>query len=251
MINKSHLLQSEAILTDPSNYWISVINVGRKFPLCRILSIDETNSHVSHVISSLMHVADVMGTSAAHIICQPSQHRLHILALDYYGIADVPSPLDSEDGLPLPNIQVVPLIDTLLRTPTEGLDDPDLLLLPLLDTQADVSRKLKKAYCAPTIVDPCPPLILAAEVAFPFVGEVVIKRKPENGGDKVYKRIEELTEDFRDGKVHPGDLKPAISKTVEDLLVKIREGQKKEVAKKALADIKGYLKKLAAEKKKK
>jgi hypothetical protein len=56
------IYQSEAILADPSNYWISVINVGRHFMLNDVMGTDLVDSDgVGHVIARLMKVADVAG----------------------------------------------------------------------------------------------------------------------------------------------------------------------------------------------
>jgi len=228
--------QSDAILTNPNDYWISVINVGRKFPLNRVLAIDETSPHVSLVVSALMHVGDVLSTSAAHIVCTPADKPLHDLAVDYYKMANITT-------LPVPTVHVV--------TPTEARLEADLYLFPLLDNTSEVSQKMKKAFCEPKNVKHCPPLVLADEVVMKFIGDVSVKRKEENGGDKVYGNIEELREDFEKGDLHPGDMKPAVTKAVEAWLGKVREEQKKEDVKKALACVKAYLKKANAEKKKK
>jgi tyrosyl-tRNA synthetase len=62
------LYQSEAILADPSNYWISVINVGRHFMLHEVMGNDmEDSDGVGKVIARLMMVADVMGLEPASI----------------------------------------------------------------------------------------------------------------------------------------------------------------------------------------
>jgi tyrosyl-tRNA synthetase len=60
------LWQSEAILADPSNYWISVINVGRHFSLNDVMGPDMKDSEgAGIVISRLMKVADVAGVEPA------------------------------------------------------------------------------------------------------------------------------------------------------------------------------------------
>jgi len=62
------LLQSDAILSDPSNYWISVINVGRHFMLNDVMGPDMRDSDgVGLVISRLMRVADVAGIDPASL----------------------------------------------------------------------------------------------------------------------------------------------------------------------------------------
>jgi hypothetical protein len=62
------IYQSEAILADPSNYWISVINVGRHFRLDDVMGPDMQDSEgVGIVIGRLMKVADVMGLEPSSI----------------------------------------------------------------------------------------------------------------------------------------------------------------------------------------
>ena len=62
------IFQSEAILTDPSNYWITVINVGRHFMLKDVMGASMQDSDgVGSVIARLMRIADVAGVEPATI----------------------------------------------------------------------------------------------------------------------------------------------------------------------------------------
>ena len=64
----SIIKQSEAILADPSNYWISVINVGRHFTLDDVMGPNMKDSDcVGNVIGRLMLIGDVMGLEPASI----------------------------------------------------------------------------------------------------------------------------------------------------------------------------------------
>ena len=64
----SVIRQSEAILSDPSNYWISVINVGRHFMLDDVMGDTlKDNDCVGNVIGRLMLIGDVMGLEPASI----------------------------------------------------------------------------------------------------------------------------------------------------------------------------------------
>lgn len=68
MASTNIIYQSEAILADPSNYWISVINVGRHFMLNQVMGPDMKDSDgVGIVIGRLMMVADVMGLSPSSV----------------------------------------------------------------------------------------------------------------------------------------------------------------------------------------
>lgn len=62
------LYQSEAILADPSNYWISVINVGRHFQLSDVMGPEMQDSDgAGIVVSRLMKTADVAGIEPASL----------------------------------------------------------------------------------------------------------------------------------------------------------------------------------------
>ena len=62
------LKQSDAILADPSNYWISVINVGRHFQLNDVMGPEMKDSDgAGFVIARLMQVADVAGVAPASL----------------------------------------------------------------------------------------------------------------------------------------------------------------------------------------
>ena len=60
--------QSDAILADPSNYWISVINVGRHFSLNDVMGEAMKDSDgAGIVVGRLMMVADVLGMAPASL----------------------------------------------------------------------------------------------------------------------------------------------------------------------------------------
>jgi tyrosyl-tRNA synthetase len=73
MKNVTVVMQSEAILRDPSNYWISVINAGRHFSLDEVMTGSANNvgskgsmkdsEGVGKVIGRLMMIADVMAVN--------------------------------------------------------------------------------------------------------------------------------------------------------------------------------------------
>jgi tyrosyl-tRNA synthetase len=62
------LYQSEAILADPSNYWICVINVGRQVKLDKVMGPEMKDSDgAGWVVARLMKTADVAGVEPASV----------------------------------------------------------------------------------------------------------------------------------------------------------------------------------------
>lgn len=121
------------------------------------------------------------------------------------------------------------------------------------DSADDVRSKIKKSFCKPgdvvtnPVLDYCQHIIFPAmqgpRVAREYAGHVGLKieRSGEFGGDIVYSSFEQLKEDFKTEQLHPGDLKKAVAREINNLLEPIREHFKTdERAKKLLAQVKKF-----------
>lgn len=235
--------QSEAILSDPSNYWISVINVGRHFSLDDVMGSNmEDSDGVGIVIGRLMKIADVMGLEASSIaISDDIDSRIEKELINRYfdeKLGSMTKPIFSVTKSPSLALQV---IDSEVHK-TENyeyfiLDDP----------KVHGKSKMKKAFCEPGNISFCPPIVLANEFA---LCHIEIKRSSENGGDVIYKDQAGMKADFEKGALHPGDLKAAASTIMVSILDKIStkiKGDKDTV--KASKTLKAFAKKMAKKKK--
>ncbi|GAB5586735.1 Tyrosine--tRNA ligase cytoplasmic [Umbelopsis nana] len=105
--------------------------------------------------------------------------------------------------------------------------DPDSKI-DLLDDPAAVKRKLKKAFCEIGNITDNGILSFIKAVWFPLKSlnggkpEFVIERKEEWGGNMIYHTIDEMEEDFKNEKLHPGDLKNAAAKALNELIAPVR-----------------------------
>lgn len=100
--------------------------------------------------------------------------------------------------------------------------DPDSAIF-MEDTREDVIRKIKKSFCPPQIVANNPILDYCENIILPSFNQIVINMKPEHGGPKTYTTYEALKVDFESGAIHPGDLKPAVTAAINDLLQPVRD----------------------------
>lgn len=109
--------------------------------------------------------------------------------------------------------------------------------IDLLDNEEEVFRKIKKANCIEG--DPENGLMdilkyLVFVIKQDKKEKLIIERKKEYGGDLIYDSFEELKQDFVDKKLHPLDLKNAITKEINLLLKEFRNDKKiKELYKEA------------------
>ncbi|KAF0424478.1 Nucleotidylyl transferase [Gigaspora margarita] len=101
--------------------------------------------------------------------------------------------------------------------------------IDLLDDEATVTRKLKKAFCEEGNVTDNGVLSFIKSVLIPLgslngqTPKFVINRPGKFGGEAIYTDYQSLEDDFREKKVHPGDLKNAASEAINKLLDPIRK----------------------------
>ncbi|XP_075160705.1 tyrosyl-tRNA synthetase [Haematobia irritans] len=98
--------------------------------------------------------------------------------------------------------------------------------IDLLDSPANVKKKLKKAFCEPGNVADNGLLSFVKHVLFSLFKEgegFEINRAEENGGDMTFNNYVDLEQYFAESKLHPGDLKAAVEKYINKLLEPIRK----------------------------
>ncbi|XP_042901680.1 tyrosine--tRNA ligase, cytoplasmic isoform X2 [Parasteatoda tepidariorum] len=97
--------------------------------------------------------------------------------------------------------------------------------IDLLDNPSTVKKKLKKAFCEPGNLEDNGVLAFVKHVLLPLFKDedFVIQRNEENGGNTNYKNYADIEEDFKNMKLHPGDLKASVETYLNRLLDPIRK----------------------------
>ena len=99
--------------------------------------------------------------------------------------------------------------------------------IDLLDTKNQIKTKINKCYCSVgNIVDNCLMSILG-KMILPLLKykklNFVINRKEKFGGIIIYTNIDDITNDFKAEKLHPGDFKLGIVDSLDLILEPIRK----------------------------
>merc|ERR1711884_491115 len=98
--------------------------------------------------------------------------------------------------------------------------------IDLLDSPAALKKKLKKAFCEPGNITDNGILTFCKYVIFPVVlknEKFLVERKPDNGGNAEFEVFEDLESAFAKEEIHPGDLKSAVERYMNDLLEPVRK----------------------------
>ncbi|KDP33259.1 hypothetical protein JCGZ_13099 [Jatropha curcas] len=191
------LWSSEEITSRASEYWPLVMDIARRNKLPRI-----------------MRCVQIMGRSeqdelTAAQILYPCMQCADIFFLKALVFFDSIYPENMLPGLQQGQEKM-------------SKSDPSSAIY-MEDEEAEVNVKIKKAYCPPKIIEGNPCLEYIKFIIIPWFNEFNVERSVENGGEKTYKSFEELVADYESGDLHPGDLKPALSKAINEILQPVRD----------------------------
>jgi len=218
---------------------LRVMDIARKFNLSRIKRCSQIMGRnesddlsAAQMLYPCMQCADIFHLKAD--ICQLGldQRKVNMLAREYC------------DQLKL-KLKPIILSHHMLSGLKEGQtkmskSDPDSAIF-MEDSEADVNKKIKQSYCPPGIIENNPCFDYLKHIIFQKFEDFTITRKEENGGNKTYTSYEEIVADYTGGNLHPGDLKPALTKALNSLIQPVREHFEKDPkAKELLQKVKSY-----------
>jgi tyrosyl-tRNA synthetase len=90
------------------------------------------------------------------------------------------------------------------------------------DSEEEIARKIKKAYCPEGIASENPILEYCKHIIFETSKELEVKRPAKFGGDISYESYAELERSFANKQLHPMDLKNAVSEQLIKLLEPVK-----------------------------
>lgn len=224
---------------EKNKYWEYVIRIAREVTLSRAKrSVDIMGRvageamPVATLFYPMMQVADifVQGINLAH--GGMDQRKAHVIMRDV--APKIGGDLVKKKWVALHNHLILGLgKPPVWPVPKEKLRDvwtvmkmskskPESAVF-IHDSPEEINAKIKKAFCPPGEIEFNPILDWTKHLTFPIRNELAVSRKKEHGGNVVYKNYRDLEKDYRDGKLHPEDLKNAVAKSLIDILMPARK----------------------------
>ena len=90
------------------------------------------------------------------------------------------------------------------------------------DSVEDITKKINKSYCPQGEIEDNPMIEIAETFVYPNQEKLLIKRPEKFGGD-IELTHDELIENFKNGDLHPMDLKTGIKDFLIKYLAPVRE----------------------------
>ncbi len=244
------LYASDEINKRPNEYWTKVMDIATKNSLnrimrcCTIMGRDEGyDLSAAQIMYPVMQCADIFFLGAD--ICQlgMDQRKVNMLAREY---CDQVKPKIKNKPIILSH----PMMPGLKQGQAKMSKSDPMSAIFMEDSVSEVNTKIKGAWCPEFIVEDNPVLEYAKHIVFPIT-KLMVKRTEANGGDKEYLEYASVEQDFKEGKLHPGDLKPAVARAINEILQPVRDHFKtNQDAKRLLKQVKKIVEDQARAKKK-
>jgi tyrosyl-tRNA synthetase len=226
-------------LTAKREYWERVISVAKSVNVSRILralpimgrELQSKDLEAASTFYPCMQVADIFELHLDVACSGMDQRKAHVLARDVADKLGWRKPTTIHTHLIVglagaKKMESAPKFDenTQLNSQisykmSKSIPESSILIHDPPDVIED---KIRGAYCPPKETQGNSIIELARYVSFPWIGSVHIERPPKYGGPATYTDYENLESDYKNGKIHPADLKSAIASSLIQILEPVR-----------------------------
>jgi tyrosyl-tRNA synthetase len=176
---------------------------------------DSENATISQLWYPLMQVADIKHLNLDAALGGMEQRKVHMMGKDMEKVLE----------------HKFVAIHTPLITSLKGPGQKMSKSIPgsgvsVTDSYEEIKKTINGAYCLEKDINDNPILQIAKLIIFPRFNSVEIKRPEKFGGDVKFQSYEELEKGFAEGKLHPMDLKIAVTEYLEKIIAPIRKNYK-------------------------
>lgn len=219
-------------LVNTRDYWKTVVQVGRASTVKRIIRCsqimgrkEDESLSAAQVVYPLMQCTDIFRLKADITQLGMDQRKVNMLArevgpglgfwkpvvISHHMLMGLGRPVSSEK-------QAADRVIDLKMSKSK----PDTAIF-MNDTQAEIKRKISKAWCPEKQVHENPILEYCRYMLFEKFDIVKIERSKKWGGDQEFKSYKEFEKSYAKGEIHPLDLKKAVAHYINELVEPVRK----------------------------
>jgi tyrosyl-tRNA synthetase len=220
---------------DNDSYWRDMIVFSKQISLARdtrCLTImgrtTKDKLDVAQYIYPPMQATDIRAMDLDIVHAGLDQRKVHMLAREVFpGLGwKVPVAVHHHllAGLEEPRVTGLDEDAAVDKTISSKMSKskPDSAIF-IHDSEAEIQRKVGKAWCPEKVVQANPILEYAKYIIFHETDTLTVERPEKYGGNVSFRGYGELERAYAEGKLHPTDLKKAVAKELGTILTPVRE----------------------------
>ncbi|MDE1870843.1 MAG: tyrosine--tRNA ligase [Candidatus Micrarchaeota archaeon] len=231
---KTKIILGSDLYKGNDEYWKRTMQFARRTTMARatrtlvIQGRSQTDTlHVSQYIYPMMQVADILALDVDIPHAGMDQRKIHVLAKELFKDEKLKTIAPIHHHL-LPSLLEPPKLgadatkeEQVMATKMSKSKPGSAILI--MATDDEIRHIIKSAWCPVKVTEHNPVLELCKYLVLPLQGKLQINRKREYGGDIEYTTYAALENDYRDGKLHPMDLKNGITESIISIIKPIRD----------------------------
>ncbi len=179
---------------------------------------DSENPYISQIIYPLMQALDIEYLDLDLAVAGIDQRKIHMLAREKL----------PKLGYSKPTCLHWPLLPSLSGEGDKMSSSKKETMFPLHADPSHIRDVINGGYCPQGEIADNPVIQIAKYHVFGSDEKLEIERPEKYGGNVVFDSFEELVESFREGDLHPADLKTGVADHVVDSLKPVRDRFKEE-----------------------
>jgi len=192
------------------------ITINRGLRSMQEVARDIENATVSQLWYPLMQIEDIKALGCDVAYGGLEQRKIHMLGRELSGVI---------------NHKFV-VVHTPLITSLKGPGQKMSKSIPgsgisVTDNDGEINKSVNGAYCPEKSAEDNPILQITRLIIFPRIKSFEIERLPKFGGNVSFEKYEDLEETYVAGKLHPMDLKAAVSRELIKIITPIRKNFEK------------------------
>jgi tyrosyl-tRNA synthetase len=226
-------------LASKTEYWERVVRIAKSVNVSRVWralpvlgrGIDSKDIEAAATLYPCMQAADIFELQLDVACAGMDQRKAHALA------RDVAEKLGWHKPTSLHTPILLGLVSGSRMDSTKYDENPELSSqiafkmsksipessIIIHDKPEAIRNKIHNAYCPPKDTQANPVLQIAQEILLPWMNSIEIDRPAKYGGPISFSHPDDLKGQYREGKIHPLDLKNAVSEHLIKILEPVRE----------------------------
>ncbi len=232
-----------------SEYWKKVMQIARLNTVNRIIRCSQIMGRkesdslsAAQIFYPVMQAADIFQLNID--ICQlgMDQRKVNMLAREVAPKLGLKPPIAVHHhmlmGLQQPAETTGDKVERTIELKMSK-SNPDSAIF-VDDSEKEVERKIGNAYCPAKQLNENPIIEYCKYIIFEKQESLTIERPEKFGGNMTLKSMEELEKAYATGKLHPMDLKKAVTKAINSYLEPVRKHFSKGKPKELLEKVKSF-----------
>jgi tyrosyl-tRNA synthetase len=214
-------------------YWKLVLQISMRVTVARATRTliiegrnEKENLHTSQYLYPIMQTADISALNVDIVHAGIDQRKVNVLAKEKFKEMNLKNIIPVHHHL-IPSLLEPPKLDAdmekeeIVAAMKMSKSKPGSAI-SILDTEEEIRKSLRNAWCPERKSDENPVLELVRYVIIPNLNTFHMERNIKYGGDKDYESYAQLKNDYDNGLVHPLDLKNASAEALIKIFSKIK-----------------------------